>query len=140
MLRLASERDEVAVVADQRGNPTSALDLADGILRVASNLTSSPEPRMRGIFHMTAAGEASWADFAEAVFAAAASAGGCAARVRRIMTAQYPTPAKRPANSRLDNSKLERVHGVRLPEWRRSLPGIVRRLVEQTHQAKVPHE
>lgn len=140
MLRLASERDEVSIVADQLGNPTSALDIADGILRVASNLASSPEPHLRGIFHMTAAGDASWADFAEAIFAAAGPAGGSAAGVRRITTAQYPTPAKRPANSRLDSSKLERVHGVRLPDWRTSLPGVVRRLIDQTHQAKVPHE
>lgn len=129
MLRLAADREEVSVVADQRGNPTSALAIADGILDVVSNLATSDEPRRRGIFHMTAAGEASWADFAEAIFADSASLGGPNARVRRITTADYPTPARRPANSRLDCSRLERAHAVRLPHWRISLREVVERLV-----------
>jgi dTDP-4-dehydrorhamnose reductase len=129
-LRLAGERDEVAVVDDQRGNPTSALDIADGILAVASNLASNSDPALRGIFHMTGGGEASWADLADAVFAASAAAGGPTARVRRITSEDYPTPALRPANSRLDSNKLAQVHGVRLPDWRASLKGIVERLVQ----------
>lgn len=137
MLRLAAEREEVSVVEDQLGNPTSALDIADGILGVASNLASSRRPDLRGIFHMTAAGEASWADFAEAIFAASAADGGPSARVRRIGTSEFPTPAKRPANSRLDSSKLERMHAIRLPEWRKSLPDVVHRLIAQPMQAKV---
>ncbi len=135
MLRLAGDRDEIGVVADQRGNPTSALDIADGILSVASNLAGDDRAELRGIFHMTAAGEASWADFAEAVFAASVSLGGPSAAVKAIRTEDYPTPAKRPPNSRLDSTRLEQVHGIRLPEWRSSLPGIVKRLVE-TAEAK----
>jgi dTDP-4-dehydrorhamnose reductase len=130
MLRLSGDRDEVAVVADQRGNPTSALDIAGGILRVAKNLAGSADPNLRGIFHMTAAGEASWAEFAEAIFAASGEYGGPTAHVRPIRTADYPTAAKRPPNSRLDSSKVARLHGVSLPDWRSSLKEVVSRLVQ----------
>lgn len=131
MLRLARERDEVGVVADQFGNPTSALDIADGVLAVANNLLSNDAPALRGVFHMTAEGEASWAEFASAIFEASSAVGGPAARVKPITTAEYPTPAPRPANSRLDCAKLERVHGVRLPQWRPSMACVVKRLLEQ---------
>ena len=130
MLRLAETRDEVAVVADQRGNPTSALDIADAVLSVARNLIDRSERDLRGVFHMTAAGESSWADFAHAVFDASARAGGASATVKQISTPEFPTPAKRPANSRLDCSRLEQVHGIRLPEWRESLKIVVERLVQ----------
>jgi dTDP-4-dehydrorhamnose reductase len=130
MLRLAGERDEISVVDDQRGNPTSALDIADGLLRMAANLCGSDDPGLRGVFHMTSAGEASWAELAEAIFALSAETGGVSASVKRIRTADYPTPAKRPANSSLDSSKLARRHGVRLPEWRASLKDVVTRLLD----------
>lgn len=133
MLRLASERDEVGVVADQFGNPTSALEIASGILRVAQNLAGNSDKPMRGIFHMTAAGEASWADFAEAIFAASQSHNGPSARVRRITTAEYPTPAVRPINSRLDCSHIRDIHGVVLPDWRKSTDDIVARLVSDAN-------
>jgi dTDP-4-dehydrorhamnose reductase len=129
MLRLAGERDEIAVVADQRGNPTSALDIADGVLRVATNLVQDSNSDLRGVFHMSAAGEASWADFAEAIFAASAAGGGPSAGVRPIGTADYPTAARRPANSRLDSGKLARTHGVSLPDWHASLNKVVSRLI-----------
>ena len=129
MLRLATDRDEIAVVADQRGNPTNALDIADGVIRVAENLASSNDPSQRGIFHMTADGDASWAEFAESIFEASAAAGGPTARVRRIATAEYPTAAQRPANSRLNAARLEQAHGVRLRPWRESLTQVVERLV-----------
>jgi dTDP-4-dehydrorhamnose reductase len=128
MLRLAADRDEVKVVADQRGNPTSALDIADGVISVAANLAHGGKAEQRGIFHMTAAGEASWAEFAAAVFALSAEAGGPCASVRPITTTDYPTPARRPANSRLDSTLLEQRHGVRLPDWRNSLRDVVSRL------------
>jgi len=70
MLRLAGDRDDLGVVGDQVGNPTSALAIADGILQVATNMVSGSYPDQRGIFHMTAQGEGSWADFAQAIFAA----------------------------------------------------------------------
>ena len=128
MLRLARDRDEVSVVADQLGNPTSALDIADSIIRVATNMVSNRYPELRGVFHMTARGEASWADFAEAIFTASAARGGPSARVKRITTADYPTPAKRPANSRLNCSLIAKVHGAVLPDWHQSLEGVMARL------------
>lgn len=129
MLRLAETRDELGVVGDQIGNPTSALDIADGVLRVATNLAAGSDPAQRGIFHMTAAEEASWAEFARAIFAASADFGGPTAQVNAITTADYPTPATRPANSRLDCSRIAAAHGVALPRWQDALPPVVARLL-----------
>lgn len=129
MLRLAQTREDVGVVADQFGNPTSAFDIADAVLAVAGRLEQDRDPALGGVFHMAGGGDAHWAALAEAVFAESAALGGPSARVRPIATADYPTPARRPANSRLDCTKLEQVHGVRLPPWRQSLPGIVARLL-----------
>ena len=129
MLRLAADRDELGVVADQFGNPTSALDIADGVLAVAGNLLASGDPALRGVFHMAGAGETHWAGFAEAIFAVSARLGGPGAQVRPITTADYPTPARRPANSRLDCAKLAQIHSVRLPHWRDALPPVVERLL-----------
>ena len=131
MLRLAETRDEIGVVADQFGCPTSALDIADAVFAVARNLVARPgDAGLRGIFHMAAEGEAAWADVAEAIFAERERLGGSPVRVRRIATADYPTPARRPANSRLDCGKLSARHGVRLPKWRDSLTTCVERLLE----------
>jgi dTDP-4-dehydrorhamnose reductase len=131
MLRLASDRDEVSVVADQRGNPTSALDIADGLLAVAKTLGSSEDSALRGIFHMTSPREATWAEFAEAIFQVSARAGGPTATIKHIRTSEYPTAAARPANSRLDSTKLARVYGVRLPDWRGSMATVVTRVLTQ---------
>lgn len=133
MLRLADDRDELGVVADQVGNPTSALDIADGVLGVIGNLLRDADPALRGVFHMTARGETSWAGFAEAILAASRDHGGPWASVRHITTADYPTPARRPSNSRLDCSKLEQRHGIRLPAWQESAPAIVARLTGAKH-------
>ncbi len=130
MLRLAETRDRIPVVADQFGNPTSALDIADALLGVAENLLASSAPALRGLFHMTGSGEASWADFSEEIFRISKAVGGPAAEVDRIATSGYPTPAKRPQNSRLDCGKLARVHGIRLPHWHGSTVEVVRRLIE----------
>ena len=130
MLRLGADRDEVAVVADQRGNPTNALDIADGIIAVARNLAASDDPELRGVFHMAGSGEASWAELAEATFAVSAVRGGPSATVRRIDTAEYPTAARRPENSRLDCGKLARVHGITLPDWHNALERVVSRLLQ----------
>jgi len=134
MLRLASERDEISVVGDQRGNPTSALDIADGLLRIAANLCRGNEPAGRGIFHMTGAGEATWAEFAEAIFAASAELGGPRADVKPIRSADYPTSAKRPANSRLDCGKIARIHGVTLPDWRASMKEVLSRILQSPQE------
>ncbi|MDU0343765.1 dTDP-4-dehydrorhamnose reductase [Bosea rubneri] len=130
MLRLAETRDEVGVVADQAGSPTSALDIADAVFAVAGNLVTRPQDQsLRGVFNMGARGEAVWADVAEAIFAERVQLGVAPVRVKRIATSDYPTPARRPANSRLDSSRLAEIHRVRLPEWRDSLAGCVRRLL-----------
>lgn len=130
MLRLAETRDELGVVADQHGCPTSALDIADAIFAVARNLTDRPnEAALRGIFHMVAQGQAVWADVAEAIFAERQALGGAPVRVKRIATADYPTPARRPANSRLDSARLAAIHQVRLPQWQDALSTCVRRLL-----------
>lgn len=129
MLRLAESRDSVGVVDDQVGNPTSALDIADGLLKVADNLLASTDQIFRGVFHMTGGCTASWAAFATEIFRLSAGLGGPSATVNRIPTSAYPTPARRPANSRLDCGKLEAVHGVRLPDWRGSTETVIRRLV-----------
>ncbi|MDO6965620.1 dTDP-4-dehydrorhamnose reductase [Rhizobium alvei] len=131
MLRLAENRDEVGVVADQIGAPTSALDIADAILKVARNLADhKDDPKLEGIFHLGASGpDASWADFAEAVFSGLAERGGKRVHVKRIGTVDYPTPAQRPHYSRLSTEKLARVHAVTLPDWRDALSVILDRLV-----------
>jgi dTDP-4-dehydrorhamnose reductase len=134
MLRLARDQNEVPVVADQRGNPTSALEIADGVIAVATSLVRGSNSEQRGTFHMTAAGEASWADFAAAIFDLSTEAGGPSAIVRPITTADYPTAARRPANSRLDSTLLEQRHGVRLPDWRDSLRDVISRLLNGSEE------
>ena len=136
MLRIAGNKPEVSVVADQRGCPTSALDIATTLLGVASRMVEDPENReLTGVFHMAARGEAVWADVAEAVFAASRAKGGPSAAVKRITTAEFPTQAARPANSRLDCAKLERVYGIALPDWRGPLERTVSRLLNDAKTA-----
>ena len=129
MLRLAETRSEISVVDDQVGNPTSAFDIADGILTVASNLITDNNAHLRGTFHMTASGEASWAGFAEEIFMQSKKREGPAAMVHRISSREYPTSASRPTNSCLDSSKLANVHGVGLPSWQSATAIIVDRLM-----------
>lgn len=118
MLRLAAERDELRVVADQIGSPTNAVDLAGALLAIARQVKDAPAADARwGIYHATNSGTATWADLAEATLAASARHGGRVVPVRRITTADYPTPARRPANSRLDGAKLARTFGITLPPW-----------------------
>jgi dTDP-4-dehydrorhamnose reductase len=125
MLNAARKTSTLRVVADQRGTPTAAPDLAAAILDIAEILRRDGwDEAYRGIFHATGGGETTWHGFAGAIFAAA----GLSPEVLPITTADWPTPAKRPADSRLDCTKLARVFEVRLPEWRDSLPGIVKDL------------
>jgi dTDP-4-dehydrorhamnose reductase len=129
MLALAATRNEVRVVADQRGCPTYAPDIAVAILTVARNLLNNPgDPQLRGIFHLAGSGETTWAEFAEAIFDSGVAKGGHRPVVIPIRSVDYPTPARRPKNSRLDCTKLARVHGVHLPEWRASLEACLERL------------
>nr|WP_321440178.1 dTDP-4-dehydrorhamnose reductase [uncultured Hyphomonas sp.] len=130
MLRVGAARDELGVVHDQRGNPTSAADIAAGILEIAMQILSGKTPVKPGVYHMTAQGEASWADFAEHIFQCSAKAGGPVAKVKRITSAEYPTPVARPANSRLDCSKIAEAYGVVLPHWQGSTQACVEQLVK----------
>ena len=131
MLRLGETREEMRVVADQRGGPTNALDMADAIFAIALKMLAQPGPEDYGVFHLTGQGEATWAEFAGAIFTHAQAFGRKPVRVTPIATADYPTPARRPANSRLDGARLERVYGVRLPPWRESLGPVVERLLRE---------
>ena len=129
MLRLAADRDELNVVGDQLGNPTSALDLADAIFRIGGNLAHSDDPALRSVFHLAARGDTNWADFARHIFAESAKRNGPTATVNSITTADYPTPARRPANSRLDSGRIGSVHGVQLPPWQASIGEVVGRIL-----------
>ncbi|WP_428249921.1 dTDP-4-dehydrorhamnose reductase [Ferrovibrio sp.] len=125
MLRLAAERDELRVVADQFGGPTMAADIAAACWRIADRIAASPEPAHFGTFHFAGQPHVSWHDFACAIIAESARHGGRQPRVTAITTAEYPLPAPRPANSRLDGAKLERVHGIAMPDWRQSLVTLI---------------
>ncbi len=116
MLRLAGDRDELRVVADQVGCPTFAADLAAALARVTLRLAADPDAPT-GTYHFVNDGEASWAEFAAAIFAESAARGGPSARVVPITTAEYPTPARRPANSRLATDKIGRDHGIVPAGW-----------------------
>ena len=118
MLRLATEHNRVRVVGDQWGTPTYAPDIADGILAVATRMLEHANCEMwRGIFHMTAGGVTSWAGFAEAIFATSAASGGPSAVVEPITTSEFPTRARRPASSLLDNGKYQSTFAAALPDW-----------------------
>ncbi|WJH39056.1 dTDP-4-dehydrorhamnose reductase [Aliirhizobium terrae] len=133
MLRVAENRDSLNVVDDQVGNPTSAFDIADAVLAIAANLLAKDDPALRGTFHMTGTGAASWADFAVEIFSQSKIWNGPTAEVNRIPASAYPTPARRPANSRLDCSLLAARHGVKLPDWKQSTAHIVEQLLDFNH-------
>lgn len=118
MLRLGRERDELRVVADQRGSPTPTWLLAEAVARILERGIAEP-----GVRHLCAAGETTWHGFAEAIFAAAVADGRLARapRVLPIATADYPTPAQRPAYSVLDTRQLREEYALDLPEWREGL-------------------
>jgi dTDP-4-dehydrorhamnose reductase len=119
MLRLAADRDEISVVVDQIGRPTWARDGARAALLAVDGLQGDPD--LAGLYHLSGAGDASWADLAAATFQESARRGGPTARVRPITTDEYPTPAKRPANSRLDCGKIQAALPWTPPPWRESL-------------------
>ncbi|MER8376585.1 dTDP-4-dehydrorhamnose reductase [Mesorhizobium sp. M1406] len=129
MLRLAADRDEIAVVADQWGNPTSALDIADAILHAAAQLHDGKSFGASGIYHLAGTGEANWSGFARHILDTSRVSGGPWARVRDIATRDYPTEAQRPANSRLSSAKFAAAFGWNAPDWRQSTEAVVRRLV-----------
>lgn len=122
MLRLGRERPEVRVVADQHGAPTFADDLADAAIALLPRLVAAPAgDEAFGIFHLSGQPFTTWHGFAEAIFAGAAARGQPAPKVTAITTADYPTRATRPANSRLDCGRILRVHGIAAANWRAGL-------------------
>jgi dTDP-4-dehydrorhamnose reductase len=121
MLRMAQTRDVVRVVDDQRGSPTSAADIADAILTLLERFSSAANAHRAGVYHLTGAGEATWYSFAAAIFSLWGGRGHRVPMLEPITTAEFPTPARRPADSRLDCGKIRMMFGIALPPWRRSL-------------------
>ena len=122
MLRLGAERDAINVVADQIGGPTEAGRIATALLDMARQMQA--DPGKGGLYHFAGAPDVSWAGFARAIFARA----GLACAVRDIPGSEYPTPARRPANSRLDCSRIARDFGIARPDWRADLDRVLNKL------------
>lgn len=134
MLRLAREREELRIVADQRGKPTAAADLAAAV--VAASEALSQHERIAGTYHVANAQAASWYEFASAVFDGVARMGGrTPRRVLPIGTAEYVTAAKRPSNSELACEKFERTFGLDLRTWRKALDDVLDELLNATTAA-----
>lgn len=131
MLRLGAERPQLRVVADQHGCPTSAEDIARAILTILQRIGTGREEGPYGTFHFVNAGAATWYDLAERVFARAAVYGRPAPSVEPIATADYPTPAMRPANSRLATDKLMHDFGIAPRHWHEAIDDIVDQLVKE---------
>lgn len=121
MLKLARERDSLRVVADQFGAPTASRLIADTTAQLLARIPLGTTPPA-SLLHLTGAGRCSWHEFASCIVEWGAELGLCKpVPVQAITTADYPTPARRPANSSLDLSVLERTYGLQLPHWRQSL-------------------
>ena len=119
MLRLGAERDRLTIVADQVGGPTCAADIADACLTIAAALRA--DSSKSGTYHFSGGPDVSWADFAREIFAQA----GITCEVADIPSSDYPTPAQRPLNSRMDNSATEAAFGIARPDWREGLRALL---------------
>jgi dTDP-4-dehydrorhamnose reductase len=128
MLRLATTRQTIAVVEDQLGSPTYAPDLARAILSLADGVLREPSASRWGIYHAVGSGETNWSGFAREVFRYAREKGLPAAEVDAIASSAYPTPARRPPNSRLNCEKLRLSFGLALPDWQLGVANCVSRL------------
>ncbi|MBV0892466.1 dTDP-4-dehydrorhamnose reductase [Paracoccus sp. Z118] len=122
MRRLGAERPRLTIVADQIGGPTAAADIARAVLTMAEAMAS--DPSKGGIYHFAGSPDVSWADFAREIFAQS----GLSPEVVDIPTADYPTPAQRPLNSRLDCTAITRDFGIPRPDWRDSLRPVIEEL------------
>jgi dTDP-4-dehydrorhamnose reductase len=131
MLRLAESNSKLRVVADQHGCPTSAKDIAQVLQRLGLRLTEDPACPT-GIFHFVNRGEASWYELARFILARSAALGGPEPLVEAITTADYPTPARRPLNSRLAADKLAEQFGVQPRHWQEAVAEIVAELVQKS--------
>ena len=126
MLRLGEERDLLKVVFDQVGTPTYAADLAKAILSIASVYEEEPENFKPGVYHYSNEGVASWYDFAKSIFEI--SALNC--KVLPVLSDEFPTPAKRPAYSVLNKSKIKSTFNLEIPYWKESLKECMKKLDE----------
>lgn len=122
MLRFGAERDRLTIVADQIGGPTASADIAAAALSMAATMRS--DATKGGIYHFAGAPDVSWADFAREIFAQS----DLAPEVVDIPSSDYPTPAKRPLNSRLDCAAITRDFGIARPDWRVSLQDVIKEL------------
>ena len=122
MLRLGAERDGLTIVGDQVGGPTAAADIARACLEISRQLAA--DPAKSGLYHFSGGPDVSWADFAREIFAQA----GITCAVTDIPSHDYPTPAARPANSRLDCAGTRITFGIDRPDWRNSLTHILKEL------------
>lgn len=129
MMKLAETRDALTVVSDQKGNPTSALDIADAIIQIADHLASAPDFSAYGVYHLVGTGDTNWSGFARTIFGESAKLGGPSATVTDIATADYPTKAARPANSCLSTAKFQQVFNWSAPHWQSSLRDVLARLI-----------
>jgi len=133
MLRLAAERPKVQVVSDQHGSPTSAASLAAAVRAVTERMICDPQ-QTSGTWHVANAGFATWHELAAHVFATAEEYGHMRPELGAIATSDYPTPAHRPGNSRLDTSTFERDFGMTLPAWQDAIADIVRAILQKDYR------
>lgn len=129
MLDVGAKRDELSVVNDQRGRPTYAPDLADALLDIGALVSAVGAADAPRILHLANSGEATWHEFAAAIFDAAHKAGRKTPRLKAIPTSDYPTPAVRPADTRLDCAEADRLLGRSLRPWRVALEDWARRVL-----------
>ena len=131
MLRLASERSELGVINDQTGAPTGAELIAD--VTAHALYRAMAQPKLTGLYHMAAAGETSWHDYAAFVFEQARQSDIELAlqQLNPISASSYPTPAARPSNSRLNSHKLETAFGLQLPHWQQGVARMMNEILEQ---------
>ena len=128
MLRLGADRDVLRVVADQHGAPTAAADLAGVLALIAQRMIADPAAPV-GTFHFANAGATTWAGFAAEIFSLSAARCGPSAKVEPIATKDYPTPARRPGNSRLDLQRIRDLHGVQPRAWELAIADIIDELI-----------
>src|SRR5262249_37778560 len=129
ILRLAAERDRLTIVADQRGCPTAARDIAQACLDIAVRCASELDRTPYGTYHFAGAGEATWFEFASAIVDLAADRLGRKPQLAPIRAVNYPTPALRPTDSPLDCAAIARTFGIMPKPWRESLADTIDRLL-----------
>ncbi len=128
MLRLGAERPSVRVVADQRGSPTAAADLAQALVTIAVRMTDDTDAPS-GVFHFSNEGPTTWADFAREIFVQAALRGKAEVKVAGIGSSEYPTAARRPANSLLSHAVISMQYDLHPRHWQLALSEILDELI-----------